>query len=90
MLFEQVGPELTLSHHCLFQIDPGYLQHPADIQILRESFKYVRTVAATAPLSQYLGDELSPGDDVSTDAEWDEWIRKCESGVEVVASSSAR
>jgi choline dehydrogenase len=51
-------------------IDPGYLTHPADIQILRQAFKYARTVSQTAPLSNYIVSELSPGSDVSTDGDW--------------------
>ncbi|KAM0751735.1 alcohol oxidase [Meredithblackwellia eburnea MCA 4105] len=55
-------------------IDAGYLTHPADIQILRQAFKYARTISQTAPLSSILT-ELSPGSAVSTDAEWETWIR---------------
>ncbi|KAI5481547.1 choline dehydrogenase [Pseudohyphozyma bogoriensis] len=56
-------------------IDPGYLNHPADIIILREAFKWARTLSQTAPLSEILTTELSPGSAVSTDAEWEDWIR---------------
>ncbi|KAL8277589.1 hypothetical protein RQP46_010021 [Phenoliferia psychrophenolica] len=56
-------------------IDPGYFTHPADIQILREAFKFARTVGQTAPLSSILTTELNPGSGVSTDAEWEAWIR---------------
>lgn len=55
-------------------IDPWYLAHPADTVILREGLKLARQVAATAPLSSSLGDEVSPGSAVSTDAEWDAWL----------------
>ncbi|GAA6062424.1 hypothetical protein JCM10212_006059 [Sporobolomyces blumeae] len=57
------------------QIDPGYLTHPADIQILREAFKFARKISQTAPFSDYVYSELSPGSAVSTDAEWETWIR---------------
>ncbi|KAL8277596.1 hypothetical protein RQP46_010028 [Phenoliferia psychrophenolica] len=56
-------------------IDPGYFTHPADIQILREAFKFARTVGQAAPLSSILTTELNPGSGVSTDAEWEAWIR---------------
>jgi choline dehydrogenase len=56
-------------------IDPGYLTHPADIQILRESFKFARKVGQSAPLASILLEELAPGPAVSTDAEWETWIR---------------
>ncbi|GAA5974228.1 hypothetical protein JCM11641_003339 [Rhodosporidiobolus odoratus] len=57
------------------QIDPGYLTHPADIQILREAFKYARTISQTAPFSDNVLSELSPGTAVSTDEEWETWIK---------------
>ncbi|GAA5928009.1 hypothetical protein JCM1841_001819 [Sporobolomyces salmonicolor] len=57
------------------QIDPGYLTHPADIQILRQAFKFARNVSQTAPFSEYVLNELSPGSAVQTDAEWEAWIR---------------
>ncbi|BGO89994.1 hypothetical protein NBRC10512_001979 [Rhodotorula toruloides] len=56
-------------------IDAGYLTHPADIQILRQAFKFARNVSQTAPLSDYVLNELSPGSAVQTDEEWDTWIR---------------
>ncbi|GAA5862628.1 hypothetical protein JCM3774_001083 [Rhodotorula dairenensis] len=57
------------------EIDPGYLTHPADIVILREAFKFARKVSQTAPFSDYVYNELSPGSAVSTDAEWEAWLR---------------
>ncbi|BGP54267.1 hypothetical protein JCM8202v2_001844 [Rhodotorula sphaerocarpa] len=56
-------------------IDPGYLTHPGDIVILREAFKFARKVSQTAPFSDYVYNELSPGPNVSTDAEWEHWLR---------------
>ncbi|GAA5901157.1 hypothetical protein JCM8208_002291 [Rhodotorula glutinis] len=57
-------------------VDAGYLTHPGDIQVLRQAFKYARTVSQTAPFSDYVLNELSPGDAVTTDDEWEAWIRK--------------
>ncbi|POY72705.1 hypothetical protein BMF94_4535 [Rhodotorula taiwanensis] len=57
------------------EIDPGYLTHPGDIVILREAFKYARKISQTAPFSEYVYNELSPGAAVSTDAEWEAWLR---------------
>ncbi|KAK4051869.1 hypothetical protein OIV83_002574 [Microbotryomycetes sp. JL201] len=57
-------------------IDPRYLSHPADIQVLIAAFKFARQVAQTAPLSQFLSNELNPGTQVTTDAQWEEWIRQ--------------
>ncbi|GAA5911816.1 hypothetical protein JCM6882_003366, partial [Rhodosporidiobolus microsporus] len=57
------------------QIDPGYLTHPADMPILRQAFKFARNVSQTAPFSDYVLSELTPGSDVQTDEEWETWIR---------------
>ncbi|GAA5921451.1 hypothetical protein JCM3775_003055 [Rhodotorula graminis] len=57
-------------------VDAGYLTHPGDVQVLRQAFKYARTVSQTPPFSEYVLNELSPGDAVSTDEEWEAWIRK--------------
>ncbi|GAA5976406.1 hypothetical protein JCM10908_005488 [Rhodotorula pacifica] len=57
------------------EIDPGYLTHPADIVILREAFKFARKISQTAPFSDNVLNELTPGSAVSTDAEWETWIR---------------
>ena len=56
-------------------IDPGYLKHSSDLLILREGIKLVRRLGSTPPLSDYLTGELSPGGDVETDEEWEEWLR---------------
>ncbi|KAF8316610.1 GMC oxidoreductase [Clavulina sp. PMI_390] len=55
-------------------IDPGYLSHPADIQILREGLKLARMIGQTSPLNETLTSEISPGSTVQTDDEWDTWI----------------
>jgi len=57
-------------------IDPGYLTHPADIQVLIAAFKYALKISETAPLSTYLGTQLSPGTTMDTDADWEAWLRK--------------
>ncbi|KAL0952057.1 hypothetical protein HGRIS_008695 [Hohenbuehelia grisea] len=55
-------------------IDPNYLAHSADLTIMREGLKMARKIAQTAPLNKAVGDEISPGPSVQTDAEWDEWL----------------
>ncbi|THH19125.1 hypothetical protein EW146_g1976 [Bondarzewia mesenterica] len=55
-------------------IDPRYLSHPADLTLIREGLKFARSVAQSAPLSQTLTGETSPGSSVSTDADWDTWL----------------
>ncbi|GAA5906271.1 GMC family oxidoreductase [Sporobolomyces salmoneus] len=57
------------------QIDAGYLTHPADVQVLREAFKFARKLSQTKPFSDYVIGELSPGASVSTDEEWETWLR---------------
>ncbi|TNY22372.1 GMC oxidoreductase [Rhodotorula diobovata] len=56
-------------------IDAGYLTHPGDVQILRQAFKYARTISQTPPFSDYVLSELAPGDAVQTDEEWETWLR---------------
>jgi choline dehydrogenase len=56
-------------------IQPGYLTHPADIQVLVKAFQFARNLSQTAPFSDYVLSELSPGTAVQTDAEWETWIR---------------
>ncbi|GAA6000162.1 hypothetical protein JCM10207_007884 [Rhodosporidiobolus poonsookiae] len=57
------------------QIDPGYLTHPADLPILRQAFKYARSISQAKPFADYVISELSPGSGVSTDEEWETWIK---------------
>ncbi|CDU25119.1 related to Glucose oxidase [Sporisorium scitamineum] len=57
-------------------IDPAYLSNPADMTILREGFKLARKVGSTPPLANYTSSESAPGSSVSTDAQWEAWIRR--------------
>lgn len=45
------------------------LNSPADIQVLREAFKLARRIGETAPMSDILLAELSPGKAVSSDGQ---------------------
>lgn len=56
-------------------IDAGYLANEADLITLREGFKLARRVGTSGALDAHTGDETVPGSAVSTDAQWDEWIR---------------
>ncbi|KAL1734807.1 GMC oxidoreductase [Schizophyllum commune] len=56
-------------------IDPQYLSHTADLQILRAGFKFARQVANSDALSSVFGDETTPGSNVQTDDDWDAWIK---------------
>lgn len=50
------------------------LYHSIDVVALREGLKLARKIGQTAPLSQSLTDELSPGSSVSSDDDWDTWL----------------
>lgn len=56
-------------------IDPAYLSNPVDMTILREGFKLARRVGTTPPLSTYTSSESAPGTSVSSDSQWEQWIR---------------
>lgn len=58
------------------EIDPRYLSERVDLETLREGVKIVRNVMAQKPFDSFRGKELTPGADVSTDAEIDSFIRK--------------
>jgi choline dehydrogenase len=56
-------------------IDPAYLTHPADVTILREGLKLARQLANTSPMKDTLTNEVTPGTDVESDADWEDWMR---------------
>ncbi|TRM58831.1 GMC oxidoreductase [Schizophyllum amplum] len=56
-------------------IDPGYLNHWADMFILREGVKLARAIGNTEPLSQFLSEEQYPGSAVQTDEDWENYLR---------------
>lgn len=56
-------------------VDPRYLSHPADIQVLRSGLRYIRRLASTEPLSSVIGSEVSPGEDVMSDEDLNDYIR---------------
>lgn len=57
-------------------IDAGYLRNFVDLQLLREGFKMARRVGNTSPMKSLTTGETIPGSDVSSDDDWEEWIRK--------------
>ncbi|KAF8959585.1 hypothetical protein BDZ97DRAFT_1666899 [Flammula alnicola] len=56
-------------------IDPQYFSHPADITVLRQGIKLARQIGATAPLSASLGTEVTPGPNVQSDQDIENWLR---------------
>ncbi|KDR81158.1 hypothetical protein GALMADRAFT_241720 [Galerina marginata CBS 339.88] len=56
-------------------IDPQYFSHPADVVVLRQGIKLARQIAATSPLKDALGAEVTPGSSVQSDADIETWLR---------------
>lgn len=67
-------------------IDPDYLGNDVDLKIMRAGSRLARSIAETAPLSNYVADELSPGKGVQSDDQWNDWLRQT-SGSEFHTSS---
>ncbi|KAJ3729415.1 hypothetical protein C8R42DRAFT_651827 [Lentinula raphanica] len=70
--------ELYITSSSVFDypyINPNYLAHDADLTILREGFKLARLVSQASPLSAYLTGETTPGSSVSSDDDWNTWIK---------------
>ncbi len=57
-------------------IDPAYLSDPADIAPLVRGIRLAREIAAARPMSKICKGELAPGEDVRTDDEFREFIRR--------------
>ncbi len=57
-------------------IDPNYLATETDRRTLRDSVRMVRDIVGQDALKLYRGAEMRPGQDVRTDAELDDWIRR--------------
>lgn len=55
-------------------INPAYLSHESDMELLRMGFEYARKIGNTAPLKQVIGGETTPGTSVSSKSEWEKWI----------------
>lgn len=57
-------------------INPNYLQHQSDVELMRSGFQLARKIGQTAPLSSLVKAEATPGAEVDTDEEWDEFVAK--------------
>jgi choline dehydrogenase-like flavoprotein len=66
-----------------------FFSAPNDLPTLREGFKIAREVAAQAPLKVFSGGELTPGPNIKTDAEIDNWIRNVAATANHPASTCA-
>jgi choline dehydrogenase len=58
------------------EIDPNYLAAEEDVRVLREGVKICRDVLAQKAFDPYRGIEVSPGPDVKTDAQIDDYVRR--------------
>jgi choline dehydrogenase len=56
-------------------IDPNYLAAPEDLRVLRDGIRLTREILAQQAFDPYRGDELTPGPEVRTDAEIDDFLR---------------
>jgi choline dehydrogenase len=56
-------------------INPNYLSHPTDVQILLAGVKLARRLGGAQPLASSLNKETWPGTDVESDSDLEEWMR---------------
>ncbi|SNX86469.1 related to Glucose oxidase [Melanopsichium pennsylvanicum] len=56
-------------------IDPAYLSNTVDMTILLEGFKLARRVATASPLAEFIQAEVTPGNSIESDSQWESWIR---------------
>lgn len=55
-------------------INPNYLQHRSDVELMRSGFQLARKLGSTPPLSAVTSAEAAPGAAVTSDADWDKYI----------------
>ena len=58
------------------RITTRILSDPWDFEAMRRGIRAAREVYHTKPMSDLIGRELNPGDDITSDAELDDFIRK--------------
>ncbi len=66
----------------------NFLNTDTDLATLRLGFRIARDVTARAPLDPFRGAELSPGPDVTTDRQIDQWMRQTITTVEHPAGTA--
>ena len=83
------------------EIDPNYLAAEEDVRVLRDGIKICRDVLAQKAFDPYRGAEVSPGRDVRTDAQIDDYVRRsahtqyhpvgtCKMGIDAMAVVDAK
>lgn len=65
----------------------NFFSAPNDLPTLREGFRRAREIAHQRPMNQFRGDEISPGAQVTSDADIDAFIRKTMTTVHHPAST---
>lgn len=55
-------------------INPNYLQHESDVELMRSGIQLARKIGSTAPLSGLVSNETAPGAGVTTDQELDKYV----------------
>jgi choline dehydrogenase len=58
------------------EIDPAFLQDPADVDVLVDGVKLMRKIAGAGPLQRWLKAERAPGEKAQGDDEIEQWIRE--------------
>ena len=62
-------------------IQPNYLSHEAEFDVLIQGIKLARQLAQTAAFAPFIGQEIQPGIDVQSDEQMREYIRRTASTV---------
>ena len=57
------------------RIHANYLDNEEDLSVMREGMRWIRKVFTTAPLADFLKREVSPGAMVTSDGDWENYIR---------------
>ncbi|CDW94017.1 hypothetical protein [Sporisorium scitamineum] len=55
-------------------INPNYLQHKTDVELMRSGVQLARKIGSTAPLSSVVASESTPGSTVTTDEAIDKFV----------------
>ncbi|KAJ9480122.1 Choline dehydrogenase [Pseudozyma hubeiensis] len=55
-------------------INPNYLQHQSDVELLRSGIQLARKIGTTAPLSSLTSSEATPGASTTSDADIDKFV----------------
>jgi choline dehydrogenase-like flavoprotein len=58
------------------RIIQNFLSSPNDLPVLREGVKRIRDIINQPALDKWRGVELAPGEDVKSDDQIDDWLRK--------------